>query len=201
MRSPDTPSNDRVKIVATDILFDGWAVLKRVTFDYLRRDGRWDRLARLAANHGDAAAVLPYDPDRGVVLLVRQFRLPAYLNGHPEPVLEVCAGRLDEDDPAGCAIRETREELGYQLASVEAAFTYFASPAFDTEKLTGFIARYSPADRVDDGGGLVEEGEDIEVIEIPFDEAFAGIAAGTVVDAKTILLLQHLKLSGLMERS
>ena len=193
-------SNDRVRILATEILFDGWAVLKRVTFDYLRRDGREERLVRLAADHGDSAAVLPYDPDRGVILLMRQFRVPAYLNGHPEAMLEVCAGRLDGDAPEVCAEREGMEELGYRLSKVELAFTAFVSPAFDVEKTNGFIARYGPADRVNAGGGLVEEGEDIEVIEMPFAEAFAGIAAGTVIDAKTIMLLQHLKLSGLMDR-
>ena len=101
--------NDRVRNLVTEVLFQGWAVLKRVSFDYLRRDGRLDRIIRLSADHGDAAAVLPYDPDRGVVLLLKQFRLPPYLNGHPEEMLEVCAGRLDGDDPRTCARREARE--------------------------------------------------------------------------------------------
>jgi len=188
----------RARILTTEILYTGWVTLKQISVAYRRRDGADETLERTVAEHGDAAAVLPYDPDRGVVLLARQFRLPAFLNGGHASVLEACAGKLDGDEPQTCARREALEELGYRLGDLSRAFTAFGSPGFDLETCTGFIARYSPADRVDDGGGLVAEGEDIEVIEMDFTEAYGAIATGAIIDAKTIMLLQHLKLSGAM---
>jgi len=187
---------DRLRIRAIEVLAQGWGVLKRVTFDQRFRDGTWRTLSRLAYDHGDAACVLPYDPGRGLVLLVRQFRLPIALNGHPEPVIEACAGRLDGDDAATCARKEAEEELGYRLGPLEQAFDVYMSPGADTERMVGFVAPYDHDHRISEGGGLAHEGEDLEVVEMAFDEAYAGIAAGRVVDAKTVMLLQHLKLSG-----
>jgi nudix-type nucleoside diphosphatase (YffH/AdpP family) len=140
--------------------------------------------------------VLPYDPARGTVLLVRQFRLPAHLAGRTDPLIEVCAGKLDADDPETCARREAEEELGYRLGPLERAFEAFMSPGAVTERISFFLAPYSAADRVSAGGGHESEGEDIEVLELAFDEALAMVGRGQIVDAKTILLLQHLKLSG-----
>ncbi len=191
-------AQDSILVRASEVLADGWGVLKRVTFDQRFRDGTWRSLTRLAYDHGDCASVLPYDPKRGLVLLVRQFRLPAYLNGHPEPVIEACAGRLDGDDPATCARKEAEEELGYRLGPLEQAFDVYMSPGADTERMAGFIAPYDHDNRIGDGGGLAHEGEDIEVLEMAFDEAFAGIASGLIADGKTVMLLQHLKLSGRM---
>jgi nudix-type nucleoside diphosphatase (YffH/AdpP family) len=188
----------RVRVLASDIVYQGWAVVKSVTLDYLRRDGALSRQTRLIAEHGDGAAVLLHDPDRGTVLLVRQFRLAAYLSGHGDSLLEACAGRLEGDDPETCVRREALEELGYRVTALEHVFTAYSCPGFDTEKLFGFVARYSPADRVESGGGLADEGEDIEVVEMAFDEAFAGIRSGDIADAKTVMLLQHLKISGVM---
>ncbi|MDR3512364.1 MAG: NUDIX domain-containing protein [Caulobacteraceae bacterium] len=188
----DTP----IHIQAVESLYDGWASLKSVRFDYRRRDGGHDILDRLIFDSGDAAAVLPYDAARGVVLLARQFRLPPHLAGRSGFLLEACAGKLDGDDAETCARREAEEELGYRLGPLERLFEAFMSPGALTEQVVFFLAPYSPADRISDGGGHPHEGEDIEVVETPFADALAMIARGEIIDAKTIMLLQQLKLSG-----
>lgn len=185
-----------VRIKAADPLYQGWASLTSYRIDYRRRDGGWDAQTRVVIDIGDAAAVLPYDAARGTVLLVRQFRLPAHLAGRTDPLIEVCAGKLDADDPETCARREAEEELGYRLGPLERAFEAFMSPGAVTERISFFLAPYSAADRVSAGGGHESEGEDIEVLELAYDEALAMVGRGQIVDAKTILLLQHLKLSG-----
>jgi nudix-type nucleoside diphosphatase (YffH/AdpP family) len=185
-----------IRIRAVQVLYDGWAVLKNVAYDLKRRAGDWQAQEHLTIDIGDAAAVLPYDPERGTVLLARQFRLPAHLATGNGFLLEVCAGKLDGDDGETCARREAEEELGYRLGAVERLFEAFMSPGALTEQISFFLARYSPADRVSDGGGHADEGEDIEVVEIPLTAAAQMIARGEIVDAKTIMLLQQLALSG-----
>ncbi len=187
--------DDRIRIRSQEILSDDWAILKKTTFDYRRRDGVWETQVRQTYDRGDGAAILPFDPDRGTVLLVRQFRWPAFVTGHKEPLIEVCAGLLDKDDPETCIRKEAEEELGYRLKGVELVFTPYMSPGSVTERLWLFAARYTPADRISEGGGAPEEGEDIEVLEMPVDDALAAISDGRIIDAKTILLLQHLKLN------
>ncbi len=187
--------DDRIRIRSQEILSDDWAILKKTTFDYRRRDGVWETQVRQTYDRGDGAAILPFDPDRGTVLLVRQFRWPAFVTGHKEPLIEVCAGLLDKDDPETCIRKEAEEELGYRLDGVKLVFTPYMSPGSVTERLWLFAARYSPADRISDGGGAPDEGEDIEVLEMPVDDALAAISDGRIIDAKTILLLQHLKLN------
>jgi nudix-type nucleoside diphosphatase (YffH/AdpP family) len=187
-----------IVIRTEEVLSDDWAVLKKVTFDYRRRDGRLETQVRQTYDRGNGAALLPYDPDRGTILLVRQFRLPAYVNGHPEPLIEVCAGLLDADEPEACIRREAEEELGYRLRGVERVFEAFMSPGSVTERLAFFTGRYTPADRIGHGGGDAAEGEDIDVIEIGLDRAMAMIATGEIVDGKTIMLIQHAKLAGLL---
>jgi nudix-type nucleoside diphosphatase (YffH/AdpP family) len=130
-----------IVIRTEEVLSDDWAVLKEVTFDYRRRDGRLERHVRQTYDRGNGAAILPYDPDRGTVLLVRQFRLPAYMNGHPEPLIEACAGLLDAESPEACIRREAEEELGYRLRKVERVFEAFMSPGSVTERLVFFTAR------------------------------------------------------------
>ena len=188
-----------IRVRSVEILSDDWAVLKKTTFDYHRRDGRWETQVRQTYDRGDGAAVLPFDPDRKTVLLVRQFRYPCYVNGHAEPMIEVCAGKLDADDPEACVRREAEEELGYRLGDIRRVFNSFMSPGSITERLSLFVARYSPADRVSAGGGHADEGEDIEVLELTLDEAMTMIARGDINDAKTVMLLQHAKLSRLMD--
>ena len=192
-------SDDRVKIRSVETLADDWATLKKYTFDYRRRDGRLETQVRQAYDRGNGAAILPYDPDRGTVLLVRQFRMPAWLQGHAEPLIEVCAGLLDADDPETCIRKEAEEELGVRLRDTQRVFDAFMSPGSVTERLVLFVARYAPGDRIGDGGGAAHEGEDIDVLEVTLDEAMAMIDRHEIIDGKTIMLLQHARLKGLME--
>jgi nudix-type nucleoside diphosphatase (YffH/AdpP family) len=187
-----------IRVQAVDVLYKDRKVLKKARFDFRRRNGEWQTLDRLVFEIGDASTVLPYDAARGTVLLIRQFRLPAYMAGKGGFLIEACAGKLDSDDPETCARREAEEELGYRLASVERVFEAFMSPASVSERMTFFLAPYTPSDKITAGGGLADEGEDIEVIETPFAAAWALIERGEIIDAKTIILLQQLKLSGHM---
>ena len=192
--SADAP----IRIRSVETLSDDWATLKKFTFDYRHRDGRVETQVRQAYDRGHGAVILPYDPERGTVLLVRQFRLPAYLEGHPEKLIEACAGLLDKDDPETCILREAEEELGVRLCDPQRIFEAFMSPGSVTERLVFFVARYSPEDRVGSGGGDVHEGEDIEALEVSLDDALAMIDRGEIIDGKTIMLLQHAKLKGLV---
>jgi nudix-type nucleoside diphosphatase (YffH/AdpP family) len=185
---------DRIRIRSVEVLSDDWAVLKKTIFDYRRNDGVWETQVRQTYDRGDGAVILPYDRNRGTVLLVRQFRYPAYATGHKEPLVEACAGLLDEDDPETCIKREAEEELGYRLSDVRRLYAPYMSPGSVTERLWFFVADYSPGDRISDGGGHADEGEDIEVLELTLDEALAQIAKGEILDAKTIMLVQHLAL-------
>jgi len=189
-----------LRILKVEVLSDDWAVLTKTTLDYLRRDGTWSKQVRQTFDRGDGAAVLPFDATRGTVLLVRQFRYPAYVHGHREPLIEVCAGVLEADDPETCARKEAEEELGYRLGALTKVFDCFMSPGAVTERLTLFTAPYSSADRFSEGGGHASEGEDIEVLEMTLDKALAMVAAGEIIDAKTVMLLQHAKLARLAER-
>lgn len=184
-----------IRIQSTETLAKGWGTLKKTIFDYRRRDGSWDRQSRETYDRGNGATIIPYDPARGTVLLVRQFRFPAYATGHEEPLIEACAGLLDLDDPETAIRREAEEELGYRLRDVHFLYSPYMSPGSVTERIWFFLAHYTAADRVSDGGGHEDEGEDIEVLEMPLDAALAAIADGRIIDAKTIMLLQQLKLS------
>ncbi len=181
-----------------EVTSDGWHVLRRTTFDVRGRDGRWTTQQRETYDRGNGAAVLPHDPDRGTVLLTRQFRYPAYVNGHPDGMLvEAAAGLLDADDPETAVRREAREELGVELGPLTLAFDAFMSPGSVTERVHCYVGAYSPADRVETGGGLAEEGEDIEVVELSWTEALAMVDDGRIADGKTIMLLQWAALHGL----
>lgn len=188
---------DRIRIRSVELLSDDWAVLKKTVYDYRRRDGTWVTQTRQTYNRGDGAVILPYDPGRGTVLLVKQFRFPAYVTGHPEALIEACAGLLDADDPETAIRREAEEELGYRLRQVRHLYTPYMSPGSLTERLSFFTADYSPEDRISDGGGHPDEEEDIEVLEMELSEALAAIHDGRIVDAKTIMLIQHLMLDRL----
>lgn len=195
-----TDWNDRVRIVETTPLSRNWGKLDRNLFDYQRSDGTWQRQIRETYDRGDGAAVLAYDPDRGTVLLIRQFRFPAYKRGHAEPLIEACAGLLDADDPVTCIRKEAEEEMGITIETPEEVIVSFMSPGSVVEKLHLFIARYRPGDRHGQGGGHEAEGEDIEVLELPFTEALAMTFDGRICDAKTIMLLHYVALKGLMPR-
>lgn len=189
---------DRVRVREVRVLADDWYVLRKTTFDYQRRDGTWQTLSREIYDRGNGAVVLPYDPSRGTVLLTRQFRYPAYVNGHPEPLIEAIAGLLDERSPEEEIRHEAEEEAGCRIARPRRVFEAFMSPGSVTERLVFFVAEYSAADRSAAGGGVVAEGEDIEVLEPTLDEALGMVEDGRIVDAKTIMLLQWAKLRGLL---
>lgn len=188
---------DRIRIKSVEVLSDDWAVLKKTIFDYRRNDGAWETQIRQTYDRGDGAVILPYDPERSTVLLVRQFRYPAFVTGHPEQLIEACAGLLDENDPETAIRKEAEEELGYRLGDIQRIYAPYMSPGSVTERLTFFTAHYTPADRISGGGGAADEGEDIEVLEVPLDKALAMTRDGRIIDAKTIMLIQHLKLEAL----
>ena len=191
----DLDRNPDVVVRDVEVVSDGWHVLRRTTLDVRRRDGRWDRQQRETYDRGNGAAVLPHDPERDTVLLTRQFRWPAYVNGHPDGMLvEAAAGLLDEDDPEVAVRREAAEELGIRLGTLTKVFDAFMSPGSVTERVHGYVGAYTPADLVHAGGGLEDEGEDIEVLELPLDEALAMVADGRIADGKTIMLLQWVAL-------
>lgn len=186
---------ERITIIATDLLASNWGTLTNITLDYRRRDGQSQRLQREIYDHGSAAALLLFDPSRETVLLVRQFRLPAQLNGDDPDLLEVCAGLLDGEAPEIAAAREALEETGHAPRSITHVCDCYASPGSLTEKISLFVGHYDQTTLRHAGGGIVEEGEEIELVELPLAEALSMIPDGRIIDAKTIILLQHLALS------
>jgi nudix-type nucleoside diphosphatase (YffH/AdpP family) len=190
-KSMDDTAIIRVRNYRETISWKGWSTLKSIDLEYQRRDGAWEKQHREVYDRGHGAAVLLYHLERRTVILVRQFRIACHAAGHNGFLLEVPAGMLDTDDPEGCIRREIMEETGFQVTKVNKLFEAFSTPGSVTEKLHFFAAPFTDADRVSDGGGAQHEGEDIEVLEIPIDEAHAMIWTGQIEDAKTILLLQH----------
>jgi nudix-type nucleoside diphosphatase (YffH/AdpP family) len=178
----------RLEIVSRQLEARIWSTVERVTFDLFRRDGTVERIVREVADHGHAAAVLPIDPERGTVLMVRQLRAAAFIAGHAEPLLEASAGLLDREVPEMCAIREAREELGCHIRNLSLVARVFSSPSALTENVSLFLAEYSKHDRAGSGGGLRHEGEDIEVVEISLQDLSQFVRNGTLIDAKTLIL-------------
>lgn len=195
----DIPASERAMIRGCEVLSDDWYVLRKYRFDYRRADGTWQELAREAYDRGNGAAILLYNRARGVVYLTRQFRLPAFVNGHADGMLlETPAGLLDVDAPADAIRREVEEETGFRLSRVSELFSAYMSPGSVTERLHFFAAEVDAADRVAAGGGDVAEGEDIEPVEMPFQAVLGAIATGEIVDGKTIMLLYHARIAGLI---
>ncbi|MFC4058751.1 NUDIX domain-containing protein [Planomonospora corallina] len=193
----DLTGNPRVRVREVELLASSWYVLRRTTFDYLRADGTWSVEERETYDRGNGATVLLYDAGRGTVLLTRQFRYPVYANGHPDGMLlETAAGLLDDDDPETAIRREAAEETGYEIGEVRHVFDVYMSPGSVTERVHFFAAPYRADRRAGEGGGLAGEGEDIEVVELPFAEALEMVASGEIADAKSIMLLQWAALSG-----
>ena len=169
----------------------GWSSLSKLEVTATMMDGRKVELEREVADHGHGAAILPIDPMRGTCLLVRQWRAGAAFNGDEGFLIEACAGLLDADDPKGCVKREAMEELGTRVRNIKHVFDCYSSPGAVSEKITLFIGTYNQKDRIHAGGGLIAEGEDIEVLEMSLLAAYGLIATGGIVDAKTIILLQY----------
>ena len=183
--------SDRVRVRKVERLSSRWTVLEETTLHYRRSDGRWQEQRRETVDHGHGAAVLLYDPRRRTVVLVRQFRYAALVGGVDELLVEVPAGLLDEASPEDCIRAEAEQEVGFRVRQPRQVFDAFMSPGSLTERVHGFVAEYDHDDRVASGGGLEHEGEDIEVLELPFDEALAMAHDGRVRDAKTIMLLWY----------
>ena len=182
---------DRVRIHKVETLSDDWYVLKKTTFDLLRSDGTWQRQSRETYDRGNGATILLYNLAQRTVVLTRQFRFPAFVNGHPGLLVEAAAGLLDEASPEDRIKAEVEEETGYHVDHVQKIFEAFMSPGSVTEKLYFFVAEYDRGSRITNGGGNQTEGEDIEVIELPIDDAIKAIESGAIEDGKTIMLLQH----------
>jgi nudix-type nucleoside diphosphatase (YffH/AdpP family) len=185
---------ERVRVVRTDILSDNYYPLKNITYEQKRGDGGWQRQVHEVYDCASGCAALLHHPARGTVLLVRQFRIGAHLAGDGGFLLEVPAGVLDGAQPDERICAEIREELGYAITRVEKVLELFASPGSLTERVHCFLGEYSDADRCGDGGGKQDEGEDIEVVELPLADALDKVASGEIRDAKTVVLLQYLRL-------
>ncbi|MFD1746128.1 NUDIX domain-containing protein [Rhizobium helianthi] len=190
MTKPEAFTNVKVDIIEDRVLSDNWYHLNKVTFDYTSRKGKTARLSREVYDRGNGATILLHDPERDVVVLVRQFRMPAFKNGSNGFLIEAPAGLLDGDHPEEAIRREAIEETGYQVRDVRFLFKSYMSPGAVTEVLHFFAATIDTSDRVADGGGLDEEHEDIEILEIPLDQALSMIETGEICDGKTIMLLQ-----------
>ncbi|PSL25363.1 GDP-mannose pyrophosphatase NudK [Chitinophaga ginsengisoli] len=188
-----------IKIQKEEILSDNWYILRKFTYDFKLKNGSWQTQTREAYDRGNGAVILLYNQEQKSVILTRQFRLPSFVNGNPSGMLiEACAGLLDKDSPEDCIRREVEEETGYKVSHVRKIFEAYMSPGSVTEILYFFIAEYAASMKIHEGGGVEHEQEEIEVLELPFEKALAMIDDGDIRDAKTIMLLQHLRLKGIL---
>ncbi len=188
-----------IKIQKEEILSDNWYILRKFTYDFKLKNGNWQTQSREAYDRGNGAVILLYNAGQKSVILTRQFRLPSFVNGNPSGMLiEACAGLLDKDSPEDCIRREVEEETGYKVSHVRKIFEAYMSPGSVTEILYFFIAEYAASMKVNEGGGVEHEQEEIEVLELPFEKALTMIDDGGIRDAKTIMLLQHLRLKGIL---
>jgi len=194
-------SEEKIRITAEQTLSDNWYVLKKYSFELRRRDGSWQAQEREVYDRGNGATILLYNLERRTVLLTRQFRMPAFVNGHSGYLIETAAGLLDNASPEVRIRQEAQEETGCRVGEVQKVFDAFMSPGSVTERVHFFIGHYQAEDRIDEGGGLEHEGEDIEVLELDIDQALGMIKSGEIADGKTIMLLQYLQLHVLKPRS
>jgi GDP-mannose pyrophosphatase NudK len=190
--------NEKVRVLGEQVLSDNWGLVKKTTIELRRRNGEWQRQVRETYDRGDGAGVLLYNRGQRTVILTRQFRFPVFAHGEAGYLIEVVAGKLDGDHPVTTARKEAEEESGYRVHDVELVMSAYMSPGSVTEKLSLFLAEYDAGSKVSSGGGLEDEGEDIEVLEFGIDEALGMIASGEIADAKTIMLLQHVRLKGIL---
>ena len=187
--------SDRIRVQSVRVLSDSHYTLRTTTFQWRRANGEWQTQHRETYDRGTGAALLPYNLAQRTVILVRQFRYPAFVSGYDDLLIEAAAGLLDNETPEIRIRAEAEEETGYRLGEIRKIFEAFMSPGAVTEKLHFFVAEYEPAMRVGSGGGIASEGEEIEVLELPIDQALAMIGDGRIADAKTIMLLQYAALN------
>ncbi|MBV1888194.1 MAG: GDP-mannose pyrophosphatase NudK [Urechidicola sp.] len=191
--------NSKVRNIRTRLLSDNWYTLNKITFEYLNDKGEWETQHRESYDRGNGAAILLYNPTNKTVILTRQFRMPTYVNGNDDGMsIEVCAGLLDGDSPEECVIKEAEEESGYRVSNVKKVLEAYMSPGAVTEVVSMFVAEYSEDMKVSDGGGLANEHENIEVLEMSFSEALKMVKNNEIHDAKTIMLLQYSQINGLL---
>lgn len=191
--------SENIRNLQTTVLSENWYTLRKVTYELLARDGKWQVQSREAYDRGNGATILLYNKANKTVILTRQFRMPTYLNGNADGYLiETCAGLLDKDNPEDCIRKETEEETGYKITSVHKAFEAYMSPGSVTEILYFFTAKYTKDMKVSEGGGLEEETEHIEVLELTFTKALEMVKTGEIKDAKTIMLLQYAQINELL---
>lgn len=190
---------DKVKITNTEILSDNWYTLRKITYQYLKKDGSIQTQSREAYDRGNGATILLYNKEHNTVILTRQFRIPTFVNGNESGMLiEACAGLLDKDNPEDCIKRETEEETGYKVTEIRKIFEAYMSPGSVTEIVYFFVAEYSKQMKISEGGGVENEEENIEVLEISIDQAMKMIETGDIKDGKTIMLLQYIKLKNIL---
>jgi len=190
---------DSINILKTEVLSDNWYVLRKITYRHTQPDGKITEQSREAYDRGNGATILLYNKAAGTVILTRQFRMPTYLNGNKQGYLiECCGGLLDKDNPEECIRRETEEETGYKISDVKKVFEAYMSPGSVTEILYFFVAEYTKEMKVSNGGGIDEEHENIEVLELDFQKALDMIASGEIKDAKTMMLLQYAQINQLL---
>ena len=190
---------ENIKILKTEILSDNWYILKKVTYEYIKKDGTKQIQSREAYDRGNGAVILLYNKENRTVILTRQFRVPTYINGNETGMLiEACAGLLDNDNPEDCIRRETEEETGFKISEVQKIFEAYMSPGSVTEILYFFIAEYTKEMKINEGGGVEHEEENIEVLELSIEDAIKMIKNGEIKDAKTIMLLQYICLNNIL---
>lgn len=191
--------NDNVKILDTQILSNNWYTLKKITYEVKKGNGEWQTQEREAYDRGNGATILLYNKQQKTVILTRQFRLPTFINGNDSGMLiEACAGLLDKDNAEDCIRRETEEETGYKVSHVQKIYEAYMSPGSVTELIYFFIGEYDSSMKVHEGGGIDHEQEDIEVLELSIDDAFNMIGTGEIKDGKTIMLLQYVRMNGIL---
>lgn len=189
----------RVVVKEKELLSDNWYKLYKYTYKYQKTNGEWQTQKREVYDRGNGAAILLFNSKKKSIILTRQFRLPSFINGNENGMMiEACAGLLDEEQAENCIIRETYEETGYQIQKARKIFEAYMSPGAVTEILHFFVAEYDEKMKVNEGGGIEQEQEEIEVLEYDFDKAYDMISSGLIKDAKTIILLQYVKINGLI---
>ena len=194
-------TDKRIKNITSTILSQFWGKLERIDFDFKFKNGSWKRLSHEAYGKSDGVAILLYNTESKKVVLSKQFRIPVYISGVSEGVsIEVCGGAIDEgESPEACVLREAKEELGYNVSDLKAINTVFLSPGIVRERVHLFIAKYNDSDKVDNGGGLEIEGEEIEVLELSFKDALKMVDTNKIIDARSIMLLQYAKIHKLLD--